>query len=67
MSNLLDFIAMINDNAKSVVTPIDTAKKRKMIIDLAEIAIPVIYRAAAAGNVQCKDAALELEKRFRQL
>ena len=27
----------------------------------AEIAVPVIYRAAAAGNVQCREAALLLE------
>lgn len=44
----------VSDN---YLTRTSDARKREALYALAEIAIPAVLRAAAAGNIQCQQAA----------
>lgn len=42
-------------------------RKNQIILELAKIAVPVVLRAADAGNMQCKEALKELIPLMNQL
>lgn len=63
MNPPVDFIAVIRDLKEQ-----SARQKENLILklcDLAEIALPAVYQAAAAGNVTCKVAVREMEKKLR--